>query len=484
MQKVSSNIERRTKIVATLGPASSSVEVLSDLIEAGVDVFRLNFSHGCHADHSKAIEIVREQATLKNRHVGIMGDLQGPKIRIGQLQQDSMELANGQEIVLTIDASSANSLQNRIHVTYEPLPTSVHAEDILLLDDGRIRLLVKSTSTTDVVCEVTQAGPLSSRKGINRLGGGLAADAITEKDLEDLQCIIENNLEFVAVSFPCRGSDLLPVRDALTKAGSEAKIIAKIERAEVVANDANLQELIDAADGVMVARGDLGVEIGDPQLIGIQKKIIKMARKSNKPVITATQMMESMITQPVPTRAEVFDVANAVLDCTDAVMLSGETATGAFPVKVVEAMSETAIGAEKHPTMVQSGYRVERIFTQSNECIALSAMYAANHLEGISAIVCLSESGNTPLIASRIRSGLPIYGVSRNLMACRRMALMRGVIPLYFDPTQNDDVGEAIMSLIAERGELLPGQRIAFTCGDSPGEGGSSNTLKLLTYRA
>ncbi|MBT8148410.1 MAG: pyruvate kinase, partial [Gammaproteobacteria bacterium] len=430
MEKIFSDIQRRTKIVATLGPASSSPEVIGAMIDAGVDVFRLNFSHGSHDDHNKAIKIVREQALLSGRYIGTIGDLQGPKIRIGQLQQEAMQLEIGDQLVLTTDADSANSKENRVHVTYQPLPESVVAGDILLLDDGRIRLQVLQSQGRDVSCEVTQAGKLTSRKGINRLGGGLAADAITEKDLQDLQCIIENNLEFVAVSFPSKGADLLPVRKALAAANSEAKIIAKIERAEVVENEANLQDVIDAADGVMVARGDLGVEIGDPQLIGVQKKIIKMTRRSNKPVITATQMMESMITEPVPTRAEVFDVANAVLDGTDAVMLSGETATGKFPAEVVTAMSDTAIGAEKHPMLSQSGYRLNLTFTDINECIAMAAMYAANHLEGISAIVCLSESGNTPLMASRLHSNLPIYGVSRNLMACRRMALVRGVIPV------------------------------------------------------
>ncbi|MGB5324323.1 MAG: pyruvate kinase, partial [Pseudomonadales bacterium] len=405
---------RRTKIVATLGPASSSAKVIAEMIDAGVNIFRLNFSHGSHDDHRKNIATVREQALLRGRYIGILGDLQGPKIRIGELQQDSMNLAIDDKLVLTLDKDSADNSAGRVHVTYKPLPESVAPGDILLLDDGRIRLQIEKVENADVHCIVTQAGKLRSRKGINRLGGGLAADAITGKDLDDLQCIIENDLEYVAVSFPVRGADLAPVRDALQKANSDARIIAKIERAEVVETDASLQEIIDASDGVMVARGDLGVEIGDAQLVGVQKKIIYFARMSNKPVITATQMMESMITEPVPTRAEVFDVANAVLDGTDAVMLSGETATGADPARVVRAMAETALGAEKHPTMSMSNYRVEHMFSTIDECIAMSTMYAANHLKGLSAIVCLSESGNTPLVTSRIHSSLPIYGVSRS----------------------------------------------------------------------
>lgn len=474
---------RRTKIVATLGPASSSSEVIGELIDAGVNVFRMNFSHGNHEDHNKNIQLVREQARLRSCHIGIIGDLQGPKIRIGDLQEDTKQLATEQLLTLTTDAATQDSSKDRIHVTYDPLPSSVNAGDILLLDDGRIRLRVESVDGKDVICEVIQPGVLSSRKGINRLGGGLAAEAITEKDLQDLDCIIQNKLEYVAVSFPCKADDLLPVKKALASANCDAKIIAKIERAEVVESDASLKEIIDAADGVMVARGDLGVEIGDSQLIGVQKKIIHFVRMANKPVITATQMMESMITEPVPTRAEVFDVANAVLDGTDAVMLSGETATGKFPVQVVSAMSETAIGAEKHPTMGQSNYRVDQTFYSVEECIAMSTMYAANHLDGISAIVCLSESGNTPLLASRIHSHLPIYGVSRHASTCRRMALFRGVIPLFFDSTQSENtIWYDVMQLIAARGELEAGDKVAFTCGDLVGEGGSTNTLKVLQY--
>ena len=292
---------RRTKIVATLGPASGSPEMIGELIDSGVNVFRMNFSHGSHEQHRQSIQSVREQAELRNQHVAILGDLQGPKIRIGELQEDVKELKNGQSLVLTLDESSADSRKGRIHVTYEPLPESVESNDLLLLDDGRIRLEVEKIEGRDVHCTVVQAGQLTSRKGINRLGGGLAADAITEKDLEDLQVIIDNDLEYVAVSFPCYADDLLPVKNALIAANSDAKIIAKVERAEVVATDENLLEIIDAADGIMVARGDLGVEIGDAQLVAVQKRIIHLTRRANKPVITATQMMESMISQPVPT---------------------------------------------------------------------------------------------------------------------------------------------------------------------------------------
>lgn len=477
--------KRRTKIVATLGPASSSEEVISDLITSGVNVFRLNFSHGTHKQHRKNAETVRVLSRKHNRHVGILGDLQGPKIRIGELQTDSLELVNSQILTLTTNISTADSTKGRIHVAYPDLPLSVLTNDTLLLDDGLIRLQVLSVSGEEVICEVIQAGRLKSRKGLNRLGGGLSADAITPKDLEDLQVIIDLDLEYVAVSFPCCGDDLLPVKDALRTASSTIKIIAKIERAEAVETEEKVKELIDAADGVMVARGDLGVEIGDAQLIGIQKRIIRLSRQANKPVITATQMMESMINNPVPTRAEVFDVANAVLDGTDAVMLSGETASGKFPAKVVQAMAETALGAEKHPMMKQSSYRVDRVFDEINETLAMSAMYAANHVSNVTAIICLTESGVTPLLTSRLSSTLPIFGISPHLPTCRRMALYRGVIPIYCDVMagEEEDLWSKAMSLIVERGALQPGERVAITCGDLHGKGGSTNTLKILEYK-
>ncbi len=475
--------KRRTKIVATLGPASSTDEVIGELIDSGVNVFRLNFSHGDHDQHRRNAERVRELAADRRRHVAILGDLQGPKIRIGELQAEPLELEEGQALTLTTDKASADSRSGVVHCTYEPLPDSVQPGDVLLLDDGRIRLQVESVGGHSVACTVIQPAPLKSRKGLNRLGGGLAAAAFTRKDEADLQVAIELGLEYVAISFPANAEDLFPVRKVLDAQDSDARIIAKIERAEAVASEDNLKALIAASDGVMVARGDLGVEVGDAQLIGMQKRIIKLSRQANKPVITATQMMESMITEPIPTRAEVFDVANAVLDGTDAVMLSGETATGAYPSRVVKAMADTALGAETHPMMRQSSYRVERMFDSIDETIAMSAMYAANHVTGVSAIICLTESGTTPLLTSRLSSMLPIYGISRHISSCRRMALYRGVIPLYFDVTEfRDDVWSAAIELIAKRGELQPGQRVAITCGDLHGEGGSTNTLKILQY--
>ncbi len=475
---------RRAKIVATLGPASSSRAMIGELIDAGVNIFRLNFSHGVHADLEILVELIREESLLRNCHVGILGDLQGPKIRLGEFQGEPLPLSEGQALALTVDAELANSEQACVHVAYAPLAQQVQSGDTLLLDDGLIRVRVERVDGSTVHCLVTQPGLLKPRKGINRLGGGLSADAITEKDRVDLTFALDQNLDFIAVSFPSCAADLQPVRDAINHKGSQAHIIAKIERAEAVASEEALLSLIDASDGVMVARGDLGVEIGDAQLMGVQKAIISAARRCNKPVITATQMMESMINNPVPTRAEVFDVANAVLDGTDAVMLSAETATGNFPAAVVRAMADTAVGAEKHPDMRVTNYRLQRTFEKVDETIAMAVMYAANQLSDIRAIVCLTESGTTALLASRLTSTHPIYGVSRHTATCRRLALYRGVVPLYWDVTEvTGELWEAAMQLVAKQISLREGDRIAITCGDLQGEGGYTNTLKILEYR-
>lgn len=477
------NYLRRTKIVATVGPASSSPEMIARLLDAGVNVFRLNFSHGSAEGHRQQAAIIRQVACEKNRNAAILGDLQGPKIRIGDLVNGSVELVNGGEIVLTIDDNKPQSDQC-ISVGYKALPKFVKPDDTLLLDDGLLKLTIVQVDETDVTCRVLEGGTLKSRKGLNRLGGGLSAPTITAKDKQDLQVAIELEMDYLAVSFPSCAADLQPVRDALNEAGVATGIIAKIERAEAVANKDVLKDLIDAADGVMVARGDLGVEIGDPQLIGVQKKIIRFARDANKPVITATQMMESMINQPVPTRAEVFDVANAVLDGTDAVMLSAETATGRYPEQVVKAMAATCMGAEQHPDVQITERRGDRHFQHIDESIALSAIYAANRLHNVGAIICLTESGNTALLMSRLGSGLPIYALSRHRVTCRKMALYRGVKSIFYDVTaEGDNVYQTAMATVAEHGGIDPGQRVVITCGDISGSGGQTNHLKILQWQ-
>ena len=472
---------RRTKIVATIGPASGSPEMIARLLDCGVNVFRLNFSHGSADGHRQQAAIIRRVSAEKKCFAAILGDLQGPKIRIGDLREGNLELQDGAEITLTV-ASDADGSRLRIPVHYQPLPSAVTQGDILLLDDGLIRLRVESHDEEDIVCTVESGGVLKSRKGINRLGGGLSAPAITAKDLQDIELAAELQLDYLAVSFPSCAEDLDPVKQRLAELGKRIRLIAKIERAEAVADDETLTALILASDGVMVARGDLGVEIGDAQLIGVQKKIIRLARRCNRAVITATQMMESMISSPIPTRAEVFDVANAVLDGTDAVMLSAETATGKYPAKVVAAMANTCLGAEQHPDTRRSGHRLDRNFQRIDEMIAMSAMYAANHLEDISAIACLTESGSTALFMSRLSSGLPIYAISRHLETCNRVALYRGVVPMFYDVVESGetDVYRKTLQLLLEQNLIQPGQRLCITSGDMSGEGGRTNTLKIL----
>jgi pyruvate kinase len=354
--------------------------------------------------------------------------------------------------------------------------------DDLLLDDGRIVLRVDRVQGDSVATTVMVGGPLSDNKGINRRGGGLSAPSLTDKDRADIQVAAALQLDYVAVSFPRHGSDIEEARELVRAAGSGAWIIAKIERAEAVVDDNALDALIRASDGVMVARGDLGVEVGDAELAGIQKRIIQHARRLNKFVITATQMMESMISNPVPTRAEVSDVANAVLDYTDAVMLSAESASGAYPVEAVAAMARVCLGAEKHSTSTHSHHRLGETFLRCDATIALAAMYAANHFHQIKAIIALTESGHTPLIMSRIRSGVPIYCYSRHSATQNRAVLFRGVYTVPFDPTDYDpaELSTAAIQELKKRDLVQPGDWVILTKGDFYRDSGGTNGLKLL----
>ncbi|MFN2168487.1 MAG: pyruvate kinase, partial [Anaerolineae bacterium] len=369
-----------------------------------------------------------------------------------------------------------------VGVDYPQLCESVAQGDTLLLDDGRLRLRVDDVGAKTVETTVLVGGRLASRKGINRLGGGLAAPALTAKDMADIDDLVHVAPDFVAVSFVSSAEDIHQTRSLLREAGLEAAIIAKIERAEVVADEALLGGIIEASMGVMVARGDLGVEVGDAQLIGIQKSLIARARKMDRVVITATQMMESMIDSPMPTRAEVFDVANAVLDGTDAVMLSAETAVGKFPVEVVSAMADAALGAEQQAVARTSRYRIDRQFATAQETIAMSAIYAANHYPNVRGIATLTESGNTPLRMSRLSSGLPIFGLSRNAETLQRLCLCRGVIPLFFDASafEQEEVESRAIEFLKDGGYLLKGDSILLTEGTVMGRAGSTNIMKIL----
>tara|TARA_R110001592_G_scaffold363043_1_gene679717 strand:- start:203905 stop:205353 length:1449 start_codon:yes stop_codon:yes gene_type:complete len=479
---VTPKINRRTKIVATIGPASESADMIARLIAAGVNVFRLNFSHGTAQQHARVAQRIRKQAAIAGIYVGILADLQGPKIRIGSFRHDYVELGSGDRFRLDLTIADGEGDIRGVGLDYAALCSSVFRGDILLLDDGRIRLRVDDVDTNAVDCTVVVGGKLGSRKGINRLGGGLAAPALTAKDLTDINSLAEINPDFVAVSFVSTAADILQTRNLLKEHQLEPSIIAKIERAEVVADNDTLNSIITASDGVMVARGDLGVEVGDAQLIGIQKELISRSRKMDRVVITATQMMESMISSSMPTRAEVFDVANAVLDGTDAVMLSAETAVGKYPVEVVVAMADAALGAERQAVTRISHYRLDRQFSNAQETIAMSAIYAANHYANVRGIACLTESGTTPLLMSRLSSGLPIFALSHHSKTLQKLCLCRGVIPLFFDASafDHDSVEARGIEFLLDGGYLQKGDSILLTKGEILGRAGSTNIMKIL----
>ncbi|MFW7343458.1 pyruvate kinase [Pollutimonas sp. H1-120] len=474
--------KRRTKIVATLGPASTSPEKIEQLILAGMDVARLNFSHGKPEDHRERAELVRSLAEKHGKYVAIMGDLQGPKIRIARFKDTKVTLKVGQAFTLSNKHPNDEGDETIVGIDYPSLVQDCHPGDELLLDDGRVVLVVENVDEHAVHTVVTVGGPLSNNKGINRRGGGISAPSLTDKDREDIKLAAELDMDYVAVSFPRYGSDIQEARKLIQAAGSKAWIIAKIERAEAVADDRALDAIIKVSDGVMVARGDLGVEVGDARLVGIQKRIIQHARTHNKLVITATQMMESMISSPMPTRAEVSDVANAVLDYTDAVMLSAESASGQFPVEAVAAMARVCLGAEQEPTSTRSQHRLGETFTRCDETIALATMYAANHFPGVKAIISLTESGHTPLIMSRIRSGVPIYCYTRHPATQRRAAMFRGVYTVPFDAAKIDpaQVSDKAIELLKEQSLLKKGDWIILTKGDFYSNSGGTNGMKIL----
>lgn len=473
---------RRTKIVATLGPASSTPERLEQLILAGLDVARLNFSHGTPDEHRERARLVRELAAKHGRFVALLGDLQGPKIRIAKFTNKRIELAAGDHFRFSVTHPRDAGTQEVVSIDYPDLIKDCGVGDELLLDDGRVVMRVEQKTADELHCVVLIGGPLSDHKGINRRGGGLTAPALTAKDKADIKLAAELDLDYLAVSFPRDAADMQLARRLRDEAGSTAWLVAKIERAEAVADDEALDGLIRASDAVMVARGDLGVEIGDAELVGIQKKIIRHARHLNKAVITATQMMESMIHSPMPTRAEVSDVANAVLDSTDAVMLSAESAAGEYPVEAVQAMDRICLGAERYPANTHSRHRMGEQFQRCDESIALAAMYTANHFPGVKAIISLTESGYTPLTMSRIRSSVPIFAYSPHRETQARVALFRGVYTVPFDPAAvpPEKLNQAAVDELLKRGVVEPGDWVILTKGDSYNTTGGTNGMKIL----
>lgn len=472
-------IRRRTKIIATIGPAISSHEMLEKAIVAGVDIFRANFSHGLTSEHETRIKDIREISKKLNKEIAIIADLQGPKIRIACFKNKKIMLQDGQTFTIDIAMDDHAGDENAVGCDYKELVHDVKVDDTLLLDDGRLVFKVKQIQHTKIICEVEVGGELSNHKGINRQGGGLTAPALTDKDKSDLAAAIKFGVDYIAVSFPRSAEDIHLARKLIEKEKGTAGIIAKIERVEAIAN---IDEIIKASDAVMVARGDLAVEIGDAEVPAVQKMIIHHARILNRLAITATQMMESMIHNSVPTRAEVSDVANAVLDGTDAVMLSAETAVGDHPIQAIAAMDRVCLSAEKNPIMQRSGHRIECHFERADEAIAMATMYTANHLD-ITAIISLTESGTTPLWMSRIRSGIPIFALTRHESTARKLCLFRGVYPIKFDFTQcmKEDLDLVIIRFLREKSILHSGNSVIITRGDLIGVHGYTNCMKIQT---
>lgn len=469
---------RRTKILATLGPASEDPKVIDDLIGAGVDVVRLNLSHGTHDEHRRRAELVRDRARASGRQVGVLMDLQGPKIRIGRFRDGPISLQPDGQFILDVACPLDAGNAERVGLTYPELIQDIDRGDTLILADGAVELRVTEIEGSEIRCRVVVGDGLSDSKGINRKGGGLSAPALTEKDKADIRFAASIEADYLAVSFVRGPEDVELARRLLREAGGHGGIVSKVERAEALEV---IDEIIHASEAIMIARGDLGVEIGDAELPAVQKRLINRARSLNKVVITATQMMESMIEHPIPTRAEVFDVANAVLDGTDAVMLSAETAAGRYPVKTVEAMARICVEAEKQRKVRHSHHRLNSVFGRIDESIAMAAMYTANHL-GVAAIAALTESGSTPKWMSRISSGIPIYAMTPHVQTRRKVTLFRGVYPISFHLSNDDtlQVNVEVVDELLRRGAVREGDMVIITKGDLNGTEGGTNVMKIL----
>jgi pyruvate kinase len=478
------SLTRATKIVATLGPATSNPEVLKQVILAGVDVVRLNFSHGVAQDHRDRANLVRQISREIGREVAIMADLQGPKIRVGKFENSKVILQSGAPFLLDAQCKLGN--QTQVGLDYKDLPRDVFAGDQLLLNDGLIVLRVEKIVGDCIHTIVEMGGELSNNKGINRAGGGLTAPALTEKDKEDLITAINIGVDYIAISFPKNAEDMLLARNlALSHTGSsgqEVRLIAKIERAEAIMPGV-LEDIIEASDGIMVARGDLAVEVGNATVPALQKRMIRLAMDADKFVITATQMMESMIHSPIPTRAEVSDVANAVLDGTDAVMLSAETAAGAYPVKVVEQMAAICLAAEKSETLTLDDDFLDQTFKRIDQSIALGALFTAHHLK-VKAIAALTESGSTAMWMSRHKIHIPIFALTKKIETQRAMAMYRNVTPIHIEVSQDRDVAlREVEQILLSKGVVHSGDMVALTVGEPMGQAGGTNTLKIIQVK-
>jgi len=474
-------INRRTKILATLGPSTDNPEILKGILDAGVNVVRINFSHNNEKEHLERIAQIRKYEKENDVFIGILMDLQGPKIRISGFKDERIELKKGDYFALDAELDDSEGSQDSVGIAYKELPNDLDVGNTLLLDDGKIILKVKQIKGQKIQTEVTQGGILSNNKGINLRGGGLSASALTEKDKRDIITAAKADADYVAISFPINADDIRETKRLLLEAGSNASVIAKIERAESLKEDV-ITEIIQESAGIMVARGDLGVEIGDPQLPAQQKRLILLARANDRFVITATQMLESMINSPIPTRAEVFDVANAVLDGTDAVMLSAETAVGEHPVNAVKTMSDVCLEAEKSPTAKVSHHRLHEHFEGIDETIAMSSMYAANHL-GARVVATLTQTGKTALWMSRISSNIAIFAMSDNYKTLKKVTIYRGVYPCYIDKTSADDwndVNSHVIENLEAKDVVASGDVVIVTKGMHKDKSGGTNLMKIL----
>jgi pyruvate kinase len=467
---------RRTKIVATLGPATDGIETTDRLIAAGVDVVRLNLSHDSLERHRERVRIIRDRSALAGRDIAILIDLQGPKIRVGTFRDGKVELETGADFLIDSNCGPNEGDQYRVGTTYPQLARDLSSGDTLILDDGAIELFVDRVEAGTVYCKVSVGGSLSNNKGINKRGGGLSAPALTDKDKRDIKFAGEINADYLGVSFVRSSDDVNTARRLFFEAGGRGGIVSKIERVEAL--DAII-EIIRSSDAIMVARGDLGVEIGDAKLPAVQKQMIKDARNNNCIVITATQMMQSMIVSPIPTRAEVFDVSNAIVDGTDAVMLSAESSIGKNPPRVVEALDRICLEAEKSAS--KSGHRINSCFNRVDEAIAMASMYTANHLD-VKAIAALTETGSTVKLMSRMNSSIPIYALTPSIDTRRKVTLYRGVFPLGFDVASREihEVNMEIIDELLRQGTVETGDLVVITKGDRSGVEGQTNIMKIM----
>lgn len=471
-------MRRRTKIVATIGPASQSPTTLRALLLAGVDVLRFNFSHA-HDFFSEKVILARRIAAELNRPLAIMADLQGPKIRIGRFKKGGVTLVNGESFILHCKADDVLGDDTHVSVLYPSLADELVVGDRLLLDDGLIELEVTALRSPLIECMIIEGGVLRDNKGINRKGGGLAAGALTDKDRRDLKTAVAAHVDYLTLSFVKDAADVRAARQLLAEQdAAHIAIISKIERTEALNH---LTEIIVESDAIMVARGDLGVEIGAAEVPAIQKRIIEQTRQLNKVVITATQMMESMITHPQPTRAEVSDVANAILDGTDAVMLSAETASGLHPVAVITMVDKICLSAEKHAGFYYHLSTDTCSYQRADQAIAMATMHVANHFP-VKAILALTVSGATAIWMSRLHSTVPIYAVTTEMDTVSKLGLVNNVFPLFFDYSHFDDevINQRVIDHLLAQGYIEENTFVLLTRGRVIGQPGGTNSMEII----